>query len=185
MDIDRFYQAVENNDDREISRFADYFIPRISDYLQAVCGAPRHLANEAATQTFNDITQKLFTSDANISKDLLNYMLISARNDYVRISKRDQKYEAVENLSPESDTFQAPADQINNMIDEEKKRLLRICIKKLDHKSRYFILYVMKYPALSILEVAGKLNYSYDNARKKKSKIVLNLQKCIEELSSQ
>ncbi len=180
MELEKFVQAAQEKDEREISRYSRSLIPRVTDYLKAVCGAPPYLAEEAATQAFNDVTNKLIKSEKAIDKDVLNYMLVAARNKYIELNKRDQNYEDLHRNAGDDDYFLAPAEQIQNLMDEERKSILRICLRKLDRISRYFIMYTMKYPAQSLEEIGKKFNYTYGTARKKKSNIIQTLQRCFD-----
>lgn len=180
IDYETFDRAVTNGDELQLSRISAELLPKMTSYLQAVAGAAPHFAEEAAHNTFIQVCKQFREGTPHIQDDFISYLLVSARNNYFRLLKTENKYETLE-----EEEFQEllvnPEDQIENLIEEDYKKIIRSCIKQLNRRPRLFLLYVMKYPHYTPADVSKAFEMTEGSVRSTKTKLMRWLQNCFEQ----
>ncbi len=176
----KFVKAVKEDDKVSIDEFSRLVIPRLIEYLMTVVKANRFHAEECAHQAFSVVLDRIIKDQIGEDVGVLAYMLATARNEYFATLKKESR--------EGSAVFQeqylvAPAEQIENLLDMDRKAILQQCIRLLDPKSRDFIEYIIQNPDSSMLKISRVFNISPENARTKKSRIVHELTECFKKKS--
>ncbi len=179
IDYKTFARAVQSNDQQRLSHFSAELLPKITSYVKAVTGASHQIAEEAAHNAFIELCRRVEDEKTQISQDLLNYLLVSARNNYLRMMKTESRYESIDE-DEVNESLVNPADQVESMIEDEYKQIIRNCIKQLNRRPRLFLLFVMKYPNYSPKEVSHALDMTEGSVRSTKTKLMRWLQECFE-----
>jgi len=166
-------------DDREAVDFlsAD-LMKRVILYLKIRMGAPESIAEECAYQAFSDVFEMIRNDRISDRKSIFKYFLTASRNEYLRFKKIEQRSDLdpsySENFIPE------PAQQLQKLIDEERQKLLKKCLQKLSEDNRNFILTFFSSTSVNLLEISEKFSFSYAKTRTLKTRIMQELQKCVE-----
>ena len=150
-------------------------MPRLIDYLMIRMGANRYDAEECVHHVFEDVYIKILDEKILNEKLIFKYLINSARNQYLKVIRYDQR-----NVwdDDEMHNIVEPASQFDNLLDQDRQRVLRNCLDKLDEKSRDFISFFLINPDVSNQEVAKRFGISHANVRTRKSRLLHALNKC-------
>ena len=183
-DFEQLAKAIRNRDELAISRLSGEFVPQVISYLKVVHDAPPYLAEEAANTAFTDVCLRLREEEAASQGDMAGYLMNAGRFRYYDILRREGRYRSG-NLPEHDDERSSSTGPMDKLLDEDRKKILRRCLKKLDRKSRYFIMFIMKYPNYDLQIVAEKFSYTYHKARWLKSSLIRRLHDCYRETSKE
>lgn len=177
-DYSSLIDAILRDDREAVEDLSADLIRRIILYLKIRMGAPDSIAEECAYQAFSDVFEMIRNDRISDRKSIFKYFLTASRNEYLRFKKIEQRTDLdpsySENFLPE------PAQQLQKLIDEERQSLLKKCIQKLSEENRRFILTFFSSSSINLLEVSKKFNFSYAKTRTLKTRIMQELQKCVE-----
>jgi len=174
MDYSALVEAVLNGNRKEASRLSGEIIPRLEDYLQVVMGADRQAASECAQQAFMNVYEQITQDKIKNPPYIFKYLISACRNEYLKFIKRENRYlNSDETLM----YMKEPAEQLENLIEEERIQLLNKCLDDLDSDSKEFIVYFLRNPDTSTKEVCKKFEMSNANVRTKKSRLIKHLHK--------
>ena len=177
-DYSSLIDAILRDDREAVEDLSADLIRRIILYLKIRMGAPDSIAEECAYQAFSDVFEMIRNDRISDRKSIFKYFLTASRNEYLRFKKIEQRTDLdpsySENFLPE------PAQQLQKLIDEERQNLLKKCIQKLSEENRRFILTFFSSSSINLLEVSKKFNFSYAKTRTLKTRIMQELQKCVE-----
>lgn len=138
--------------------------------------ANRFLAEECSHHAFSVVLNRITTNTLDEYTSILAYMITTARNEYFRMIKNESREGSAvfhEQLFLESE------EQIELLIDQDREKILKSCLKSLDTKSRDFIEYLMKHPEYSLLKISKIFKISPENARTRKSRVIAALNECV------
>jgi len=177
-DYSSLIDAILRDDREAVEDLSADLIRRIILYLKIRMGAPDSIAEECAYQAFSDVFEMIRNDRISDRKSIFKYFLTASRNEYLKFKKIEQRTDLdpsySENFLPE------PAQQLQKLIDEERQSLLKKCIQKLSEENRRFILTFFSSSSINLLEVSKKFNFSYAKTRTLKTRIMQELQKCVE-----
>lgn len=182
VDYSELVEALHKGDDAKASELLAEVIPRVEDYLQVVMRAEKNAAKECAQQAFLDVFEQVRKDNIRNSKYIFSYLIKAARNEYIRYVKRQHKFEYDDGaLNQVYET----EEQIQNLLDEERKQILKKCLSELRKQSREFIEYFMDKPDATTVEAADEFDLSGANVRTKKHRILSRLHHCYKRKSNQ
>lgn len=172
LDYSAFVEAVLHGNRKEASRLSGEILPRLVDYLQVVMGADSQAASECAQQAFMNVYEQITQNKIQKPVYIFKYLICACRNEYLKFIKIENRY-----LNGEETIMymKEPAEQLENLIEEERMDLLNDCLNELDYDSRKFILHFLHHPETSTNEVCDKFNMSNANVRTKKSRLIKHL----------
>ncbi|MEX0856637.1 MAG: sigma-70 family RNA polymerase sigma factor [Balneolaceae bacterium] len=174
-------EALERGDDASASELLSEVLPRLQDYLCVVMNAKQQDASECIHQAFLNVFEQIRKGNIKNTKYIFNYLLKTSRNEYIRYLKRQHKFNYDNELSEMSD----PEEQLSNLMDKERQRILEKCLSELQEKSREFIEYFIDKPDSTTEEAVKAFNLSSANVRTKKSRILSRLHHCYKRKSTQ
>lgn len=172
LDYSELVISLLNGEQRRADKLMQELIPKLEEYLRVVMGANKEAAEECAQQAFMNVYEHIMANKIKVPKYILSYLLRACKNEYIRYQNNEKRY-----LSSE-DTFNEmaePASQIQNLMDEERKQLLKECLDELDPESHEFITYFLKNPDASTKEASRHFNLTGGNVRTKKSRLTKHL----------
>lgn len=172
LDYSALVEAVLRGNRKEASRLSGEILPRLVDYLQVVMGADFQAASECAQQAFMNVYEQIVQNRIKKPAYIFKYLICACRNEYLKFVKIENRY-----LNSEETILymKEPAEQLENLIEEERMDLLNDCLDELDNDSKKFILYFLRNPDTSTNEVCDKFDMSNANVRTKKSRLIKHL----------
>jgi len=181
-DYSGLIDAILRDDSTAVDELSSDLMDRIILYLRIRMGAPQSIAEECAYQAFSDVFEMIRNDRITDRKSIFKYFLTASRNEYLRFKKIEQRSD----LDPSYAEYQfpEPALQLQNLIDEERQKQLKKCLQTLSESNRSFILTFFSSTSVNLLEVAERFNFSYAKTRTLKTRIMQELQKCVQKNNS-
>lgn len=149
---------------------------RLKDYLKVVMNAEEGDAEEAIQQAFLNVYDQIRKDNIRDEKYIFSYMLRAARHEYIRLSKNQHKFNYLEDDHTEH--LVEPAQQIENLMDQDRQRILEACLEELREKSRVFIEFFIDKPDATTKQASKHFDITGANVRTKKSRIISRLHHC-------
>lgn len=175
VDYSELVEALAEGDGQKANRLLEELVPRLREYLRVVMGADERAAAECVQQAFLDVFEQIKKQKIRENKYIFSYLLKACRHEYLRYQKQQNRF------SYEEATIEQilePADQIRNLLDQERQAILSECLDELDEESREFIVYFIDKPDTTTKEASNRFNLSSANVRTKKSRITSRLHDC-------
>lgn len=172
-----FVKAVKSGDKVVIEEFASRVIPRVIEYLMVTLNANKFLAEECSHHAFSVVLDRINSNTLDASVSVISYTITTARNEYFRMLRNEFREGAA---IFQEQYYLDSEEQIDQLIDAERERVLALCLKNLDPKSRDFIEYIIAHPDYSMMKIGKIFSISPENARTRKSRIIAQLSECIE-----
>lgn len=149
---------------------------RLKDYLQVVLNADEQDAEECTQQAFLNVYEQI--QDDNIKKEkyIFSYMIRACRHEYFRLSKEQHRFNNP--MEDHEEHLVDPAEQFENLMDQDRQKILEACLNELRKKSRIFIDYFIDKPDATTKEASAHFDISGANVRTKKSRILSRLHHC-------
>jgi len=180
LDYSELVISLLNGEQRRAEKLMEELIPKLEEYLRVVMGANKQAAEECAQQAFMNVYEHIMANKIKVPKYILSYLLRACKNEYIRYQNNEKRY-----LNSD-DTFHQmvePAKQIESLVDEERKALLKECLSELDPESREFISFFLKNPDASTKDASKHFNLTGGNVRTKKSRLTKQLHKAYKQKS--
>lgn len=172
VDYSALVGYIQEENTRKTNHLLEEIIPKLVEYLQVTVAASEDIARECVQQAFLNVYERIINGKLKDPKSLLSYMMQTARNEYFNVCRKNSRMVKDEYISQvASDT----ADQIECLIDQERKELLFECIEDLDEDSQIFILYFINHPDATTKEASEYFELTEANVRTKKYRITHQL----------
>ncbi len=178
MNYSELVTALQENDSSKINELIEAFIPRLMAFLRVHLNADYADAQDCAQETLLITIETIQEDKLRKPEKVTAFMLSTCRNTYLKMQGKNREY-VNENL-PEQH-YAAP--QLQSLLDEERGRLLRWCLKQLNKKYQEFIRYWFDHPDEAAITVAEHFNISVNNAWTRKHRIIKKLNECYENKS--
>ena len=175
VDYSELVEALQKNDESTASSLISEVIPRLEDYLTVAMGADKNAAQECVQQAFMDVFEQIRLDKIKESKYIFSYLIKSCRHEYLRYAKRQHRFNYEEEAINE---LYEPEEQLKNILDKERQRILKECLSELQEKSRTFIEYFIDKPDATTEEASSEFDLSGANVRTRKSRILSRLHHC-------
>lgn len=182
VDYSELVEALQKGDEIISRDLIDELLPRLEDYLVVVLNAERSAATECVHQSFLDVFEQIKKDKIKDHKYIYSYLIKSCRHEYLRYAKKEQKFKYEEDAL---NTLYEPEEQIQNLLDQERQRILKKCLNELQEKSRVFIEYFIDKPDASTDEAKNQFGLSGANIRTRKSRILSRLHHCYKRKSNE
>ncbi len=182
VDYSELVDALHKGDDIKAGELLEEVIPRLEDYLRVVMRAEANAARECVQQAFLDVFEQVRKDNIRNSQYIFSYLIKAARHEYIRYVKRQHKFDYDEGAFNE---VYEPEEQLSQLLDKERQRILEECLSELRKKSREFIEYFMNKPEATTEDAVGEFDLSSANVRTKKHRILSRLHHCYKRKSNQ
>lgn len=141
-----------------------------------VLNADEKDAEECTQQAFLNVYEQIKKDNIREEKYIFSYMIRACRHEYFRLSKEQHRFNNP--MEDHQDHLVDPAEQMENLMDKDRQRILEACLNELREKSRKFIEYFIDKPDATTKEASAHFNISGANVRTKKSRIISRLHHC-------
>ena len=165
--------ALQDHEQGKANRLLKKLLPNLKTYLEAVMDATPEDAEEAVHQAFYKTYEKIMNDEIKNKQFIFKYLIRACRNMYIRKNRHEERHTEIE--SPRV----AQAEQLENLLDEDRQRILRSCLEEMPERSRNFILYILNHPQASTKSLSDYFDISQSNARVKKMRIIDDLSHCV------
>jgi len=179
MEYSELVGAIDQNDRPTINRLLKKLSPRLVRFLQIHMNAEKHDAEDCAQQALLKSLESINEGSIRNSEHILSFLLTSCRNNYLNMIKKKTE-QPVESFPRE---FGRQPRQLMSLLDEERKKLLEWCIRRLSDDYREFIDYWFTFPDSEASEVASHFDITTNNAWIRKHRIIKKLNECYKEKS--
>ncbi|MFU8812295.1 MAG: RNA polymerase sigma factor [Balneolaceae bacterium] len=176
MDYSELVTSIQNGDEATTSRLCQQATPILINYMVIRVGCSREDAEDAVQRMFEYVIPRIREEGIDAPKALLSYMLTSARHMYLKMVK-SQKNKQADPLEHEPSS---PAGQLWDLIDEERQKLLALCLSMLDKTQAAFIQFFFTNPDADTETVAEHFDISLNNVWTRKHRIVNTLRDCVQ-----
>ncbi len=172
VDYSTLVKYLQAQETRKANELLEEVLPKLVEYLRVTMGADHTTAEECVQQAFLNVYERILGDKIRDPKSILSYMMQASRNEYLSYRDKNKKYT---DLPVAHDPIVEPAEQVELLIDRERKQAIKDCMRKLDRESREFILYFFENPGVRSRQVAKKFNTTEANVRIKKHRIINQL----------
>ncbi|WP_069131922.1 RNA polymerase sigma factor [Rhodohalobacter halophilus] len=180
MDYSELVEALQRNDRQSVNQICADSLVILKKYLIARMGATPENAEDAVQQMFEYLIPKIREDVIDNPGGLAKYMMKAARHTYLNLL-RDYNFNEYEELAEEP---VVPENQIWNLINDDRKQILKHCIDKLKAHYRSLVEFLLTYPEADAADVAEKFDISVNNAWQRRHRVIKHLSSCAEEYSS-
>jgi RNA polymerase sigma factor (sigma-70 family) len=167
--------ALQDGDHETANTVLNEVMPRLVDYLEVVMNADTRTAKECVQQACLDVFEQIHKDKIRNSKYIFSYLIKSVRNEYIRYTKYQHRFSYSEDSL---DHIVEPEQQFENLVEEDRQRILKECLEELGKKNKRFILYIFEYPDATTKALSRQFKLSEANVRTKKSRIISRLHDC-------
>lgn len=175
-DYSELVLALQQNKEGKANEMLEEVLYRLKDYLKVVMNASERDAEESIQQAFLNVYEQIRKDNIKNEKYIFSYMLRAARHEYIRLTKDQHKFNYIDDDNREH--LVEPAQQIENLMDQDRQRILEACLEELREKSRLFIEYFIDKPDTTTKQASKHFKISGANVRTKKSRILSRLHHC-------
>lgn len=183
VDYSELVYALKQNREGAANELLRELLPRLKEYLKATMNAPEDDAEECIHQAFLNVYEQILQDNIRKEKYIFSYLLRACRHEYIRYSKHQHRFNTPVEDKPEH--LVEPAEQIENLLDEDRQRILSECLEELEEKSRKFIKVFIDKPSTTTKQASSHFDISGANVRTKKSRILSRLHHCFKRKWSQ
>jgi RNA polymerase sigma factor (sigma-70 family) len=178
MEYSDFVQAVQENDLSKVEEHLKTLQPRLIRFLRIHMNAPLADAEDCVQEALLICFESILDKGLKRPGSVLTFLLSTCRNNYFKLlKKREELYEEV----PRG-YFQHP-QQLTNLIDNDKLKILEWCLDQLNEEYRKFMKFWFDNPGYEAEEVAEYFDLSISNTWTRKHRLVKLLNKCYEKKS--
>jgi len=176
MDYPKFVDAVINDDRNTLKEYYDVLSKILVKFLLVRLDATLEDAKDSAQNAIMFAVEKIKSNELKHPDLVINYLFTTTKHDYLKHQNKQKEinYEAVPNHYSEE------GDQLNNLLEEEKLKILSHCFNTLKPKQFNYISYWFDNPKSDTALVAEHFEISVNNAWTKKHRIIQVLKECFE-----
>ncbi|MDR8392112.1 sigma-70 family RNA polymerase sigma factor [Aliifodinibius sp. S!AR15-10] len=183
VDYSELVVALQENRKGKANDLLEELLPRLIDYLKVTMGADEQDAEECVQQAVLNVLEQINKDNIRKEKYIFMYMIRACRHEYYRYAKDKNKFNHP--IEDHEQHMIDPAEQYENLLEEERQEILKECLKELRAKSRRFIEYFIDKPQATTKQASDHFNISGANVRTKKSRILSRLHHCVKRKSNQ
>jgi RNA polymerase sigma factor (sigma-70 family) len=176
VDYSELVYALQQNREGEVNDLLEELLSRLRDYLQVVLNADEKEAEECVQQAFLKVYEQIKEDNIREEKYIFSYMIRACRHEYFRFSKEQHRFNNP--MEDHKEHLVDPAEQVQNLMDKDRQKILAACLKELREESRQFIEYFIDKPDATTKEASAHFDISGAYVRTKKSRIISRLHHC-------
>lgn len=178
MNYTQLIDAINENDSKTVDDLLSSLYPVLVNYLCITMNAGLKDAEDCAQEALITVVENIRNNGIRNPGSVFSYVITVSRHAYLRLRRDDMPGSYVD--FEEAYHVAEPADQLENLLDEERARLLEECVEQLSSDNRELIRLWFEDPDRPTQEIATHFNISINNAWIRKYRIIKVLTKCIE-----
>lgn len=177
MDYSELMTAIEENDSEKVNKLLGELRPRLLAFLRIHMNADEADAQDCAQETLMASLDIIKEDRIDDPDQVVSYLLSTCKNIYLKmLQKRREK--SIDEVSESQ--LQAPR-QLQSLLNEEQKRLLKWCMDQLKKEYQNFMEYWFTHPDAHAESVAERFNISVSNVWTRKHRLIKKLNECYRE----
>jgi DNA-directed RNA polymerase specialized sigma24 family protein len=176
MDYSELVRAVQEGDERTVSRLCSKVSVILKKYMIAETEASPEDAEDAVQKMFEYVIQKIRNGEIKRPGALLAYMLKGTKHAYYKSLRDSDSHELDEH---QYRPMTGPG-QLLKLIDEERKEVLEKCIRFLKAHYRALAGFLFDHPDAESEDIAEHFDISVNNAWTRKHRVIKQLRQCAE-----
>lgn len=176
LDYSELVYALQENKNGKANQLLEELMPRLKDYLMVTMNATDSEAEECTHRAFLNVYEQIMQDNIRKEKYIFSYLVRACRHEFIRYTKHQHRFDSP--LDDNPDFFVEPADQVTNLLDEDRQEILNECLDQLGEKARTFIEYYFSNPDATTKQASRFFEISGANVRTKKSRIISRLHDC-------
>lgn len=184
IDFSELVSALQEHNDGQANEILEKLLPKLKMYLKMTMNARGPDAEECIHQAFSKTYERIMKGKIQEGKSIFNYLVTASRNEYIRYLERQKLFAPIE-AHPELEYMVEPANQMKELLDEERQKLLDECLDELEKDELTFITYLFDHPKAPTKKISKRFNISESSARAKKSRLTKRLHHCFKWKSEQ
>ncbi len=178
LDFSELVTAIQENDKAKANSILEEVMPRLKDYLKVTMNAAEQDAEECIHNAFLSVYEQILKDNIRKEKYIFSYLISACRNEYIAYSKSQHRFESTP-IEDNREHLVSPAEQVENLLDQDKQRILKACLDTLEEDNRTFIRYFIDKPDATTKEASRHFDITGANVRTKKSRIISRLHHCV------
>lgn len=176
MDYPKFVTAVINNDREALNEFSIVLTKILIKFLLVRMDASLEDAKDSSQNSILYAIEKIKNNELQNPDVIINYLFTTAKHDYLKHQNKQKET----NYTEIPDHYSEEGDQLTNLLDNERQKVLEHCITKLKPKQLTYITFWFNNPGSDTAFVAERFKISINNAWTKKHRIIQVLKDCVE-----
>lgn len=180
MGYSELLEYVKTENEKGISQVINEMEPVLERYLMYECGAPREDAQDSVQDAIIIGLQKIKSDAIDNPDSILSFLMTTCRNEFYNKQRKisEQPYGG----TLPYDVSSHPK-QLDNLYEQDQKRLLEYCLETLSDTLKTFIMYWMQNPKYGAKQIASYFDITENTAWTRKHRAINNLRKCVQEKS--
>lgn len=174
MEFSELVQAIDQNDMPAANDILKKITPRLIRFLTIHMNAERQDAEDCTQLALLKAFEAINDGSIRNADRILSFLLTSCKNNYLNLIKKDKNY-SLDDIS--YDHSQKPR-QLTAMMDEERRRILELCLQQLSESYKTFIEFWFAYPDTDAKAAATRFDTSVNNIWTRKHRILKKLNHC-------
>jgi RNA polymerase sigma factor (sigma-70 family) len=177
MNYIQLIDAIRENDSKSVNILLSSLYPVLVNYLCVTMNAGTKDAEDCAQEAMITVVENIRNGGIRNRDSIFSYIITVTRHAYLRLRRDNVSVNYVD--FEEAFHVAEPADQLKNILDEERERLLMECIGELNNENREMIMLWFQDPDRPTEEIAARFKISINNAWIRKHRIIKILNQCI------
>lgn len=185
VDYSEIIEALQQNKEGEVNDLLEELTFRLRDYMRVVLDASQDDSEECAQRALTIAYEQIIQGNIKDEKRIFAYLINVCRNEYFTLKKESRRLESIDNHDYEQQDnyeghFVDPGDQVQNLMDEDRQKILEVCLDNLKEEYREFIEYLMERPSITTEDASKYFGISEASMRTRKSRILKRLHYCFQ-----
>ncbi len=176
MDYSKFVTAVLEDNKEHLNELSVVISKVLIKFLLVRLDASLEDAKDSAQSAILYSIEKIKNNELNNPDLIIHYLFKTAKNNYLKQQNKNKEM----NYKEVPDHYSEQGDQLTNLLDAERRSVLKVCISQLKPKQHNYISYWFNNPGSDTSLVAEHFNISVNNAWIKKHRIIKMLKECVE-----
>lgn len=179
MEYSELAKAIRENDSSRVNEMMQKLVPRLKRFLSIHMNASKSDAEDCAQETILQCIEIIKQDKLRDTDKVLSYIMTSCRNNYLKMKEKMKE----ENYEEVPDRNYSSAEQLLNLLDKERKRILEWCLRQLKKEYQDFMRYWFQNPGAEAEKVAEHFDLSVSNTWTRKHRIISKLNDCYKKKS--
>jgi DNA-directed RNA polymerase specialized sigma24 family protein len=171
------YELIHSKQKHELEAISLKIVSGVTLYLEMMLKLPKMDAENAAHEAFTITYERIKMGEMLDIDNLIGFLIKTARNQHLMEIRNKNK----EVLPFEDELYTPPVDNLLDSLDSsEHKKVLMLCIEKLDDKQRKFVFRILRNIDDSESEHAKRFKLNVSNFRIRKYRLIHILHECVQ-----
>lgn len=185
VDYSEIIDALQQNREGEVNDLLEELTFRLRDYMRVVLDANQDDREECVQRALTIAYEQIIQGNIKDEKRIFAYLINVCRNEYFTLKRESRRLESLDNHDyEEQDNYEGhfvdSGDQVQNLMDEDRQKILEVCLDNLKEEYREFIEYLMERPNITTEDASEHFGISQASMRTRKSRILKRLHYCFQ-----